>query len=50
MQRGDMLGHVVTLLDAEHAVVQRVLAERDAVAPDGEAQGLGLQPPASDVA
>ena len=34
------LGHVVTLLDAEHAVVQRVLAERDAVAP--EAQGLGL--------
>ena len=26
LQRGEMLGHVVTLLDAEHAVLQRVLA------------------------
>jgi len=46
MQRGEMLGHVVTLLDAEHAVVQRVLVERDAVAVADadapEAQGLGL--------
>ena len=29
LQRGEMLGHVVTLLDAEHAVLRRVLAERD---------------------
>ena len=29
LQRGKMLGHVVTLLDAERAVLRRVLAERD---------------------
>ena len=44
--RPPRLGHVVTLLDAEHAVVQRVLVERDAVAVADadapEAQGLGL--------
>ena len=40
--RPPRLGHVVTLLDAEHAVVQRVLLERDAVADAPEAQGLGL--------
>ena len=31
LQRGEMLGHVVTLLDAEHAVLQRVLGSSQSV-------------------